>query len=76
LHYSLNLNGTVFAGHSFDIGAPATLLATGLTAVDGQGSFTTQSVPPAAAGFTVYFEQVVRSGGQFYESIVQAIQLY
>lgn len=76
LHYSLNLNGTVFAGHSFDIGAPATLLATGLTAADGQGSFTTQNVPSAAAGFTVYFEQVVRSGGQFYESIVQAIQFY
>jgi Tol biopolymer transport system component len=76
LHYSLNLNGTVFAGHSFDIGSPATLLATGFTAADGQGSVTTQNVPSAAAGFTVYFEQVVRSSGQFYESIVQPIQFH
>lgn len=76
LHYSLNLNGTILGGHSFDIGAPATLLNAGLTAVDGQGSFTTPNVPSAAAGFTVYFEQVVRSGGQFYESIVQPIQFY
>jgi Tol biopolymer transport system component len=76
LHYSLNLNGTMFGGHRFDIGSPATLLATGLTTVDGQGSFISQNVPPAAAGFTVYFEQVVRSGGKFYESIVQPIQFY
>jgi len=76
LHYSLNLNGTVFAGHQFDIGSPATLLGSGLHSADGTATYTTGPVPAAAAGYTVYFEVAVRSGGQFFDSNVQPILFY
>lgn len=76
MHYSLNINGTVFAGHQFDIGSPATLLGSGLHSPDGTATYTTSPVPSAAAGYTVYFEVAVRSGGQFFDSTVQPILFY
>lgn len=70
LAYSLNLNGSVVAGHNFDLGSPSTILTTGTTSLDGTGSFTTPPVPTGAAGLTVYFELACRDGnGVFWDSI-------
>jgi hypothetical protein len=69
LYYSFNINGFTFMGHEFDLGAPFTLLDTGMNQFDGTGSFTSSPVPAAAAGQTVFFEVAIRDGlGNFYES--------
>ncbi|NQU49632.1 MAG: PD40 domain-containing protein [Planctomycetes bacterium] len=71
LVYSLNLNGTVVAGHTFDLGSPNTILSNGTTTADGSGIYSSAPVPSGAAGLTVYFELAVRDGnGVFWDSIV------
>ncbi|NQU50312.1 MAG: hypothetical protein HQ519_16805 [Planctomycetes bacterium] len=73
LYYSLNLNGYVFMGHSFDIGTPQTLLDSGTINSNGHRNYTSPPLPPAAAGLTVYCEAAVFDSGLLYDSNVLAI---
>lgn len=74
LAWSLNLNGLVFGGAQFDIGAPYTSLISGLTSATGAGSFTTTPIPSAAAGLTVYFEMGAKdAAARIHDSITQAV---
>jgi hypothetical protein len=72
---SFNLNGQILQGHSFDIGAPATILATGTTDAAGNASWTSPPVPPAASGLTIYLEVGCPSGGQWYDSNALAVTI-
>ena len=65
---SMNLNGQIFQGHSFDIGGPSTVLASGSTDAAGNGAWTSGPVPPAASGLSIHLEVACRSGGQWYDS--------
>ncbi len=77
LAYSLNTNGAVISGHSFDIGNPMTVLATGINSANGMGSFTSQPVPSGAANLTVYFEvAALDAGGVLYDSNVHAVTFF
>ncbi len=74
LAWSLNLNGLVFGGAQFDIGAPYTSLVSGLTSATGSGTFSSTPVPSAAAGLTVYFEMGAKdSATRIHDSITQAV---
>ncbi|NQU47690.1 MAG: PD40 domain-containing protein [Planctomycetes bacterium] len=77
LYYSLNLAGTLFGGHSFDLGPPTVQLATGLVSATGTGTYTSPPVVAGAAGHTVYLEvATLGPGGRLDDSIVQAISFY
>ncbi|KAA3609578.1 MAG: calcium-binding protein [Planctomycetota bacterium] len=77
LFYSMNLNGTVFAGHSFDLGQPLVLLDSGVNSPGGSGSYTSPVVPSGAAGMTVYFELAARDGnGLISDSIAQPVTFF
>lgn len=70
LAYSLNLNGSLIAGHSFDLGSPNTILSSGATMPDGSGTYSSPPVPISAAGLAVYFELACRDGNNvFWDSI-------
>jgi Tol biopolymer transport system component len=74
LAYSTNIHGAVIGGHSFDIGTPLAVIATGTNSVNGMGSFTSAPVPPRAAGHTIYFEVAARDAdGVLYDSNVLAV---
>lgn len=60
LAYSMSLAGSIVGGHSIDLGAPQTILASGVNPASGAGSYYSPPVPPAAAGLTVYFEMVAQ----------------
>ncbi len=76
LYYSLNLNGYVYLGHSFDTGTPHTLLDSGAMDSDGYRNYTSAPLPPAAAGLTVYCEAAVLYSGLLYDSNVLAISIF
>jgi hypothetical protein len=63
LVYSLNQNGLLAFGHQFDVGAPYTMLATGVNSAAGSSSFISAPVPAAAAGLTINFEVAASGGG-------------
>ncbi len=65
---SFNLNGQIFQGQSFDIGAPSVVMASGTTDAAGAGAWTSGPVPPGASGMTLYLEIAASSGGQWYDS--------
>ncbi|RMH03738.1 MAG: hypothetical protein D6702_05130, partial [Planctomycetota bacterium] len=54
--YSFSLTGSVVAGHPFDLGQPATVLAQGVNDIFGAGSFTSPVLPVSLAGRTAYLE--------------------
>ncbi len=56
LLYSLNQNGSVINGQSFDIGNPIRTAATGTTDASGSLAWTVGPVPSAGAGRTVFVE--------------------
>ncbi|MBC8405231.1 MAG: PD40 domain-containing protein [Planctomycetes bacterium] len=56
LVYSFSLNGMNAFGHTFDIGAPYTVLANGVCTPTGTGTFTSPPLPQQAIGLTVYLE--------------------
>jgi len=62
-----NSNGTVYQGHSFDVGGSVMVLATGQTNGAGAGSVTL-TIPPGAAGRTGRFEVAAVSGGAWKDS--------
>jgi Tol biopolymer transport system component len=73
---SRNMNGSVISGHSFDLGTPMNLLASGMNSINGMGSFTTAPIPPRAAGHTIYFEVAARdSAGVLYDSNPLAVTI-
>lgn len=77
LYYSLNLNGFVFMGHTFDIGAPQTLLDSSTNASNGIGNYTSAPLPPAAAGLTIYCEvAALDGGGVLYDSNALSISIF
>ncbi|MAW59379.1 MAG: hypothetical protein CMJ94_00940 [Planctomycetes bacterium] len=53
--YSPNLNGGMYQGHAFDIGAPFTVAATGNFDAEGRGTLSVP-IPAGAAGASVYLE--------------------
>ena len=65
---SMNLNGQVFQGHAFDIGAPSVVVASGTTDAAGNGAWTSGPVPPAASGLSIHLEIASSSGGQWFDS--------
>lgn len=75
LLWSLNRNGTVFQGHNFDLGQPATILHQGTTDPAGAASFTSAPIPPAAAGRTVYLEAAAFDGLAFHDSNVVTLAI-
>lgn len=75
LAWSLNLNGQTILGHSFDLGAPSTILSQGTTDPAGNGAFTSPPVPPAASGRTIFLEVASLSGGQLYDSNSLAVTI-
>ncbi len=77
LAYSLSLTGSIVAGHSFDLGAPTTVLYSGTNSASGTGSYTSGPVPSGAAGRWVHFEAVARDGGgAFSDSNPLSIRFY
>lgn len=64
---SPNLNGTVFGGHEFDVGAPVTKVTSTTADGSGDGSFFI-TIPGAFAGLTYYLETASESGGTWVES--------
>ena len=77
LAVSTNRNGLVVGGHHFDLGSRMTVIASGTNTTNGTGSFTSQPVPSAAAGLTLYFEVAARDGaGVLYDSNVHAVTFY
>ena len=66
--YSGSATGFTYAGHSFDIGAPVTLLGTTTTDADGNAFWSVPSVPPSAAGRTIQIEVASTSGGIWCDS--------
>ncbi|MCH2100924.1 MAG: immune inhibitor A [Planctomycetes bacterium] len=53
--YSTNLNGGIYQGHRFDIGAPFTVAANGTFDAEGRGALDIP-VPPGASGVSVNLE--------------------
>ncbi|NQU49631.1 MAG: PD40 domain-containing protein [Planctomycetes bacterium] len=77
LAYSMTLNGSVVGGHSIDLGAPQTILASGVNPANGAGSYSSAPVPAGAAGLTVYFEMVARDAAAvLYDSNALAVVFY
>ncbi|KAA3605179.1 MAG: hypothetical protein DWQ01_21560 [Planctomycetota bacterium] len=66
-YYALNANGTTINGQAFDIGTPYFTADTGTTDPTGAGSFS-GTIPPKAAGRTVYLEVRVDNGGSTFDS--------
>ncbi len=62
LLYSMKNNGSTISGHDFDLGSPYNIIANGTT--DALGAAThTATVPPSAAGLTVYVEGAAHDAG-------------
>jgi len=59
--------GLVHQGHSFDVGPPVTVVATGTTTAAGDGSATV-TVPPGAAGLVGFLEVAADDGSDWYDS--------
>lgn len=66
--YGPDLDGLSYAGHSFDIGAPGSLLGSGTTDADGNFSWTSPMIPASASGKVIYLEAAATSGGVWYDS--------
>lgn len=64
---SPNLNGTVFAGHDFDVGAPVRQLQNTTASASGDGDFVL-TAPASLSGTTWYLEVASVSGGMWSES--------
>lgn len=64
---STNINGTVFAGHDFDLGAPVRQLQTTTASASGDGDFVL-TAPASLAGTTWFLEVASVSGGSWSES--------
>jgi Tol biopolymer transport system component len=74
--YSINQNGSVIGGHSFDLGNPI-ILTSGTHATSGVGSFTSPPVPSGFLGSTIYLEVAARDGaGVLYDSNVHAVTFF
>jgi len=58
---SLNANGSIINGYEFELGAPFSIIATGVNSNLGTGSFTTGPLPSNVSGLTVLFELGSRS---------------
>ena len=66
--YSLNDNGSMVAGHQFDIGPPNPI-GTGFNTAVGNGHYQSLPIPLSAAGLTLYVEVACQDlSGQFYDS--------
>lgn len=65
--YSLSGNGSNMYGHTFDLGQPVTIAATGSHGATGSDTFQAV-IPSTAAGMTIYIEVAALSGGQFSDS--------
>ena len=63
LGWSQNTNGTVIAGHAFDLGTPFNIAATGTSDAAGTASWTSTPVPAAGSGLTIFIEAGARDGG-------------
>jgi hypothetical protein len=59
--------GFTWQGHDFDLGTPVNVIASGIVASNGKGSFTAQ-IPSGASGMTVYLEVAAESGGNWFDS--------
>jgi Tol biopolymer transport system component len=66
--YSSSITGFTYAGHSFDIGAPVSVLATTTTDATGYVYWTSPTVPPSASGRAIHVEMASTSGGVWYDS--------
>jgi len=66
--YSTKSTGFTYAGHSFDVGAPVSVLGTTTTDASGYVYWTSPTVPPSASGRTIYVEMASTSGGDWYDS--------
>jgi len=64
---SPNLNGTIYGGHDFDVGAPVTQVANMTASAAGDGDFIL-TAPATLSGTTWYLEVASVSGGQWSES--------
>ncbi len=64
-YYSFSNAGTVFGGHVFDLGAPATVFGSGNTGGSGTGT-ASGTIPGGASGLTIYIEAITIGAG-FYE---------
>lgn len=66
--YSPNMAGLSYAGHSFDVGAPATILGSGTTDADGNLTWTSSIIPASASGKVIYIEIAATDAGIWYDS--------
>ncbi|MGB0951759.1 MAG: TolB family protein [Planctomycetota bacterium] len=66
--YSPNMSGLSYAGHSFDVGAPATILGSGTTDADGNLTWTSPIIPASASGKVIYIEIAATDAGIWYDS--------
>lgn len=64
---STNLNGSVYGGHDFDLGAPVRQLQTTTASASGDGNFVL-AAPASLSGTTWYLEVASVSGGTWSES--------
>ena len=67
--WSRSLTGSVFGGHSFDLGSPLKVAVQGTTDASGNASITTPILPPNSAGMTIYLEVAAKDqGGALFDS--------
>lgn len=66
--YSANTAGTLFAGHTFDVGSPVSILGSGTTDSDGTFLWTSPVIPPSASGRIINIELAATDGTDWYDS--------
>jgi Tol biopolymer transport system component len=67
--YSFSSSGTVYSGHTFDLGPPIAVLGQGTNSASGTGSWTSPVIPGSFSGRTIYFEVAASpAAGQFVDS--------
>ncbi|HEX9794796.1 MAG TPA: hypothetical protein VGC54_12505 [Planctomycetota bacterium] len=65
---SFSLNGASFFGHSFELGLPIALVASGTADAAGAGSWILGPVPSSASGLTIHLEVAAKKGAEVADS--------
>jgi len=73
--FSSTTSGSVLRGHDFDLGAPVTVLTTGVTNLNGEGALV-GIIPSIFRNTTVYLEVGAISGALTYDSNMIAVVVF
>jgi len=67
--------GTLFAGHSFDLGGAINVLGVGSTDADGNFIWTSPLIPPSASGLSLHLELAATDGLSWFDSNTVALSI-